>query len=391
MKDLFRLGEPDYEESVALSQFAFQYRLSDEEKEKKIEEYRRQVAFGHKIDGKLAAKLHIFPFSCYINEKEFEVGGICSVATWPEYRRQGSVRALIQQALQHMRKVGQTISYLHPFSVAFYRKFGWELTFATQHYTIPINQLKRNWDGNGYMRRIDHDVPLLHAIYTQYAKKYNGMLARDDYWWEQRVLKEPSQIAVAYNEIGVPGGYIIYDVQDQLMTVKEIISTSLNEWKLLYQFIANHDSMAEKVTITVPENEQLPFILDEPRFEQKTVPYCMARIVDVLAFMKNYPFQLQEATSSESIILWVEDELLPENEGIYELKVSEGIINVCKLAETKEKQGIRCNIQSLTAMLLGYKRPTSLLELEILSGDEKKIEQLEKLIPRRQTYLIDYF
>ncbi len=391
MKELKRLGEADYKEAVALSQFAFQYRLSEEEQEKKIEEFRKQTVFGHKIEGKLAAKLHIFPFTCYINGKTFDVGGICSVATWPEYRRQGSIRALMQQALQHMREVGQTVSYLHPFSVAFYRKFGWELAFTNRYYTIPINHLKRDWAGNGFIRRIEVDIPLLHAIYTDYAKKYNGMLGRDDNWWERRVLKDPSQIAVAYNEAGEPGGYIIYDVKDQIMTVKEMVSNSLNEWKLLYQFIANHDSMAEKVTITVAENDPLPFLLDEPRFEQKNVPYCMARIVDALAFLKKYPYQMKEATTSESIILRVEDEFLPENEGIYELKAENGIMNVCKLAEMQEDRGIRCSIQSLTAMLLGYKRPLSLYELGLLSGDIAEIEQFEKLIPGKQTYLIDFF
>ncbi|MEK3889971.1 GNAT family N-acetyltransferase [Bacillus sp. FSL K6-3431] len=391
MKELKRLGEGDYEEAVALSQFAFQYKLSDEEREKKVEEFRNQVIWGHIVEGKLAAKLHLFPFTCYINGESFDVGGVCSVATWPEYRRQGSIRALMQQSLQYMREIGQTVSYLHPFSVAFYRKFGWELTFSNRNYKIPINHLKRNWAGKGLVRRIDADIPLLHTIYTDYARKYNGMLGRDENWWEQRVLKDQPQIAVAYNEAGNPGGYIIYHVKDQLMTVKEMVSTSLNEWKLLYQFIANHDSMAENVTITVPENDHLPFILDEPRFEQMNIPFCMARIVDVLPFLKKYPFHIEEGNATESIILQVDDEFLPENEGVYEIKLENGMMDVCMLKDFRGETGIHCSIQALTAMFLGYKRPSTLHNLGMLSGEKEEIERFETMIPSRQTYMIDFF
>lgn len=391
MKDLRRLGEDDYNDAVALSEFAFQYKLSAEEHAKKVEEFRGQDVWGHFVEDELAAKLHLFPFTCYINGEKFSVGGVCSVATWPEYRRQGSIRALIQHALQHMRSAGQTISYLHPFSVAFYRKFGWELTFANHEYTIPLPDLKRNWECHGMVRRLDADIPLLHKIYTDYAKKYNGMLGRDENWWERRVLKGDPQIAVAYNEAGEPGGYIIYEVKAEQMTVKEMVSTSVHAWKLLYQFIANHDSMAKQVTITVPENDQLPFILDEPRFEQKHVPYCMARIVDVSAFLKKYPFQLSELAVDQSLLLRINDAFLPENNGIYELKQENGVMMIGELQNLETQAVVDCSIQSLTTMLLGYKRPTLLHELGMVVGNAQDIAQLENWIPNRQTYLRDYF
>lgn len=391
MKELKRLGEAECEEILALSQFAFQYELNDEDYEKKIEEYKTQVIWGHMIEGKLAAKLHLFPFHCFIHEKPFAMGGVCSVATWPEYRRQGSVKALLRHALLHMREVGQTISYLHPFSFAFYRKYGWEMAFMNRRYTIPLQQLKRDWQGNGYMQRIEADIPLLNSIYTDYAKKYNGMLARDKNWWEWRILKGRPQIAIAYNESGKPGGYIIYEVKDEIMTVKDMAYTSMNEWKLLYHFISNHDSMAKHVTITVPENDPLPYILDEPNFEQKNTPFFMARIVDVQGFLEKYPFHIVKETMTEPIIIQISDPFMQENEGTYELKENNGKVNVSPLPNVDDNKGIQCSIQSLTAMLLGYKRPLELYELERISGERADIEQLETLIPRRQTHYIDFF
>ncbi len=55
------------------------------------------------------------------------MGGVAGVATYPEYRRSGYVKELLQHSLQTMKKDGYTVSMLHPFAVAFYRKYGWEL------------------------------------------------------------------------------------------------------------------------------------------------------------------------------------------------------------------------------------------------------------------------
>lgn len=55
------------------------------------------------------------------------MGGIAGVATWPENRRGGLVSKLLSKALARMNEEGQVLSCLHPFSVPFYRKFGWEL------------------------------------------------------------------------------------------------------------------------------------------------------------------------------------------------------------------------------------------------------------------------
>src|SRR5699024_10388426 len=102
-----------------------------------------------------------------------------SVATWPEYRRQGMIKHLLRLALYYMRENGQTVSFLAPFSFAFYRKYGWELAFSEKHYSIPMAHLQKSWDAKGYVRRISRDTSLLNRIYNTYAKNYTGMLIRD--------------------------------------------------------------------------------------------------------------------------------------------------------------------------------------------------------------------
>src|SRR5690625_2407054 len=386
--EIKQLGEADYHEVFSLSQFAFQYELSKEDLMKKKEEASRHQMWGWMVEGNLAAKVHIIPLASYINGETFEMGGIASVATWPEYRRQGMIKNLLFHALQEMKKNGQTISLLSPFSIPFYRKYGWELAFSDKKYDIPIGNLKREWDGEGYVRRIKQNIPLLHDIYTTYAQKLSGMLTRDEKWWEHRVLTDPSaHIAVAYNEAGEAEGYLIYKVKDRIFTVIEMAYTSLNGQKLLLEFIANHDSMVKNVKMIVPENNQLTLLVDDPRFDQKITPYFMARIVDVLAFLKQYPFR--KGMRDQELLISVEDAFFPENSGTYKLTKNATGMEVEK--GPKQQSGIQCTVQQLTVMLLGYKRPSELYDVGLIHGNIDDIKHLEKLIPEQQTFLSDFF
>src|SRR5699024_9273156 len=117
MTEIKQLTEADYKDIFALSQFAFQYELTEAELRAKEAEARRHIIWGIMQEDQLAAKMHVIPLSSYIHGKEFKMGGISSVATWPEYRRQGKVKDLLYHGLQQMKQDGQTISFLHPFSM----------------------------------------------------------------------------------------------------------------------------------------------------------------------------------------------------------------------------------------------------------------------------------
>ncbi|WP_156291806.1 GNAT family N-acetyltransferase [Oceanobacillus salinisoli] len=390
MNFIKELSANNYDEIFALSQFAFQYVLTEEERKKKKEEAERHKIWGVMDNDKIAAKLHLIPLSVYIHGREFKMGGISSVATWPEYRRKGMVKDLLLHALRVMKEEGQTVSYLHPFSVPFYRQFGWEIAFSKKCYDIPMTNLKKQWEGNGYVKRIDKDIPLLQKLYTPYIQKYNGALIRDEKWWMQRVLRNESVVAAAFNENDEAEGYLIYTVKDDLVKVEELVYLSLNGLNVLLQFISNHDSMAKKVEMVVAENDNLPQLVDEPRFEQKLKPYFMARIVDVHFHLKQYFEHI--SMNGGSLHLFVEDTFLPENTGTYTLAEVDGKINVSFSSSTKGNViGIRLTVQQLASILFGYKRPMELYELGLVKGNEQDIDKLEQIIPRKQTYFPDFF
>nr|WP_260986708.1 GNAT family N-acetyltransferase [Paenibacillus xylanexedens] len=320
------------------------------------------------------------------------MGGIAGVATWPEYRRKGWVAGLLKHALEEMNRNKQSISFLHPFSFGFYRKYGWETYVEFKRYKVPTAHLPSKKATPGTIRRGDPGLSTLKEVYSVYAERYNGTLVRDDARWENSVLVNgTSQRAVYYDEADVAQGYLLYEVKENKFTIKEIIYLNEEARQGLWTFIANHDSMIQEVTLQAPASDTLAFQLDNPRIQQEIVPYFMARIVSVEQFISQYPFASQD--SPVQIVLQVEDTHAPWNEGVWQLNVAmNGTASIWKTSEPiTDDQTIKVDIQALTAVLMGYRRPTEMARIGRIYGPEAAIKALEQAIPERETYLLDFF
>lgn len=391
----------NFEEHLRLSEFAFQYEMTDEERTERQKHIKPEQSWVYYEEGNLAARLSILPLSVWINGNPMEMGGIAAVATWPEYRRGGKVAKLLGHSLQVMRGNGQTISMLYPFDFAFYRKFGWEIYVDYKTYELTKDQIPRFEPVFGKVKRTE-DRALLNGMYEEYAQRYNGMLRRDEAWWKDRLSNAKKGVAaVWYNDAGVPKGYIRYNVKNQEMKIHEMVFLDDEAYRGLWAFIAQHDSMADKVVMKAPMDDSLSFIAANPRFKQEIVPYFMARIVDASAFIEGYHFTA--GVSGRTLILHLEDTQADWNRGSFRIEVDEkGRASVNRLEASPASshqqshkglsvEGVSCDIQALTALLMGYKRTHVLNAVGRIQGDEAQIALLESLIPVRTPYLLDFF
>lgn len=384
-------------ESIDLSSFAFQYEVKPEERAERIKLMAPDRVWGYFVDGQMAAKLVQLPFKVHMNGAVIPMGGIAGVATWPEYRRQGLVAKLLKHTLQLFREQGFTISYLHPFSFGFYRKYGWEACFDYKTYDIEMSKLKGTGASSGIMRGIA--APLeqwesFHEIYTRFAKsQFNGMLDRDEAWWKHYKLNKPGRYSIYYDDSGAAQGYIVYEVKNRVLTIREWVYLNEDARRALLHFVANHDSMAERVTFSVAADDELPFLLPDPKFTQQVVSYFMARIVDVPAFIEQLPFQGDG--KAHRILLDIEDEHAEWNNGQFLVTIDQtgkaSAIRVDDGAVSADAVKVSCSIQMLAVLLLGYRRPARLAALGKLHTDEEAVQLLQRLLPERQTYLPDFF
>lgn len=112
----------------------------------------------------------------------------------------------------------------------------------------------------------------------------------------------------------------------------------------------------------------------------------MARIVDVKAFLKQYPFA---AETPESFHFVVTDPLAPWNNGTFGVYWDEK--SQVQITDRPVGEEIKTDIQTLTTMLMSYRRPSYLAQIERLFASKHAIKLLENAIPMEEPYFSDYF
>lgn len=339
-------------------------------------------------EDELVAQVAVYPCKVNIHGTVFDMGGLTAVGTYPEYAGYGLAGGLIQEALSHMRKNKQWISYLYPYSIPFYRKKGWEIMSDHLTFSLKDSQLPKDIPVPGHVQRFAADAEEVRELYHRFALKTHGALLRnqlnwDEYWrWEN----EEERIAGVYiDENGIATGYVLYWIAKDAMHIKDMVYLNQNARRGLWNFISAHHSMVTTVDGHIYRNEPLAFFLDDGAIKQTIAPYYMARIVDVEQFLRVYPFEDETVRPFHFV---VSDPLAKWNNGIFGVEYSEeGFV----ISRNSVGQPVTIDIQTLTTMLMGYRRPAYLRSIERLNASTSLLRDLEKIIPDEDPYFSDYF
>ena len=391
--DIKVLSKEHFLESMNISMYAFQYQVPESDIPKRLETLKKHHLLGVFEGNELASKLHIIPLNIKLGQLDWKMGGIAGVATYPEHRRKGHVNALMKRALEDMNKMGNIVSFLHPFQIDFYRRFGWEIISDKRKITIEKIDLKPVEKQAGVIKRHTekaHSIEI-ERVYEQYAAMHSAMLARDSEWWTSSIYGSQTA-AVYYNSKNEASGYLLYEIKDNVMKVEEYVSLTHEARRGLWNFICQHDSMLDRVEVLISVHDPFPYFLKEPKLKTEIYPYFMGRIVNAETALSTYPFITEN--SGKNLFLHLNDETAPWNTGTYIIE-KEGVkfhpVKEGSTCVTAPKRGLHLNINTLTAMLFGYKRPIELFELELLKGDIDEIKELEQLIPPFKPFFYDFF
>lgn len=336
----------------------------------------------------LISQLAIYPCKVNIHGETFEMGGLTGVGTYPEYAGHGLMHDLIRVALDRMRKNKQYISYLYPYSIPFYRKKGWEIMSDHLTFEMKDTQLPKIINVPGHVERVEIDDKDVFSTYERFAKLNHGAMIRnqlnwDEYWrWEN---EEERTAAIYYDKNNIPQGYVIYWIANEVFHVKEMIYLEREARVGIWNFISAHFSMIEKVKGNIYKDEPLAFLLDDGDIKETIEPYFMARIVDVKEFLKKYPFE----DFGQDFHFKVSDPLAPWNNGIFGIHWNE--LNELQITNEPIGEEVSCDIQTLSTMLMSYKRPSYLKNIERLNASHRSIRELESIIPMETPYYSDYF
>lgn len=342
------------------------------------------------FDGdKLISQVAVYPMKVRIFNRTYDMGGLTGVGTYPEYANQGLMHKLLNQALKIMKDNHQTISYLFPYSIPYYRRKGWEIISDKITFEINDYQLPKRKQVHGEVVRVDVESQEVKDAYTRFAIQTHGALLRDDLAWNEYLLWDSDDLmaAVYYNEHNMPDGYVLYWIKEEVFHIKDMIFINEEARSGLWNFISAHFSMITKVIGNTYTDEPLAFLLEDADIKESISPYFMARIVDLEAFIAQYPFKPDTQEREWTFIM--DDPLLDCNQGTFKLTISKA--GEGKIARIGTKTTDKIDIQTMTTMLLGYKRPAYLHKIGRLVCNEEILDMLEDAIEQQTPYFSDYF
>lgn len=342
------------------------------------------------FDGdKLISQVAVYPMKVRIFNKTYDMGGLTGVGTYPEYANQGLMHKLLYQSLKNMKEKKQSISFLYPYSIPYYRRKGWEIVSDKITYEIKDYQLPKNKQVSGEVERVDVESEEVKKAYNRFAYQTHGALIRDDLAWNEYWLWDSDDLmaAIYYNDKNEPDGYVLYWIKDEVFHIKDMIFINEEARTGLWNFISAHFSMINKVIGDTYTDEPLAFLFEDADIKESISPYFMARIVDLEEFIKQYPFKAD--TIRREWIFKMDDPILSWNQGNFKLVIEKN--GKGQITRTSQKTEDKIDIQTMTTMLLGYKRPDYLYKIGRISCSNDTVDMLEDAIEQQAPYFSDYF
>jgi len=271
-------------------------------------------------DQTMMATMTVIPWCATFDGQSVCMAGIGGVASLPQYRRSGAIRACFEAMLRE--NCGFYLSYLYPFSTEFYRKFGYELGCDWVKWRLRLAGMPRP-DVAGSWKLAEPGSKVLAdivAVDRLREARYNCMVRagaseylflRDDPFVTRRYCY------VYYNAEGVPKGWMTVAPGNGEMDCPRFVFNDregfLGLLALLMRLSADHSH----ATIYLPDDVELRGDIPEWSFgnvtrdvEQKG----MVRAMNVQALLG-----MARMRGEGSLRIAVNDPQIPENTGCFEV------------------------------------------------------------------------
>lgn len=239
------------------------------------------------------------PYRLQIGEVQREISYLVGVATRKECRHRGYMRELLMHSFREMYEEKMPFAFLMPANSAIYEPFDfryiykrevWELKGTFKEYT-NIDKLHGLYSVR-YLYEKCPQLPIL-SLLAEFAnrylrERYNIYVHRDVSYYEMQLKESEAQNGDIYVffENGEIKAFFLYAKEGEEIYIQEVM-------------------------------EETEGILNFLQKAEKKKPIIMARIIHLEEMMK-----LICSKENTSMMIEIEDELIPENAGIYWWKMT---------------------------------------------------------------------
>ncbi|MGN1021099.1 MAG: enhanced intracellular survival protein Eis [Aristaeellaceae bacterium] len=368
-----RIRENEYRRCQEFCALAFEYAMkgADKSPEEALAEVRAnptcrqdqhwdsQWAAFAGDDATMLSTMTVIPYRATFDGAEVLMEGIGGVSTLPQYRRMGGIRGCFEHALPAMEAEGAALSYLYPFSSAFYRKFGYETACAANRWKlalrgVPKETVPGSWalleKGSGLgeaIRRIDRG----------WQERYNCMVRGEDieYRWVEKANPFADRVYtyVYMDASGEPSAYMtcrpVVDEGDKALECTRFVFADVAGFRGLMALLKTLEADHSHVILTLPEDVPLDGLLPEWSLgcvQCRKLRRGMARVVSVRRVL-----EIARMRGEGRLVLDIRDGQIPCNNGRFAVAFAPGEAN--RVFLTEEEPDVSLSIQDFTRLILG--------------------------------------
>lgn len=336
-------------------------------------------------DKKILSSLHANKYFFTLNEETFKTSYIVGVASPIIYRKKGYMKQLMLNFLNEANKNSTPLVFLSAIDSNIYRRFGFEYFSSIEKYSFNIFQLtgiKNVYDFEYFDVNISNFkffLEDLKNIYEYNMRKFFCFLRRDDLYFTkllQEHFSENGKILLIKDK-NYPIGYILYNLNDNKISVREIFAKNIEAKKSLLKILYSYKDYYENIEIYSPIASNLDFLFNNQLKIRKNIEcFMMGRITNLKEFIKILNIKAD-------LKIYIVDDIIKENNVVYDLKE-----NKCSDSLNFD---LKINISDFLALALGFFSVDEMLDmnkLEIKSLD--KLNKIKQVFYKKNNYLFEF-
>lgn len=288
------------------------------------------------------------PYTLQIGDARKEISYIVGVATRKECRHRGLMRSLLMHSFQKMYEEKQPFTFLMPANPAIYEPFDFRYI-----YERDVWKIKESVDVEAYLETeveyVTSDGQELRAAGFEDSGNYRSYTLGNGLYRVSELQEKFPTMSILDMLAEFANGYLkehysIYVHRDKSyyeMQLKEsqaqngdiYVLFSEGEIKAFFLYAKEGDEVFIQEVMEKEEG-----LLDSLKKTDEKKPIIMARIIHLEEMLK-----LVRSKESKNLILKIEDDLIPENAGIYKWEIMPNGSKVTKLREEKSRKEMKGN------------------------------------------------
>ncbi len=342
-------------------------------------------------NGQVVAGCWLVPMGQFFGGRSVPMTGIAAVGVAPQARGKGVAQRMMQAIVAELHEQDAPLSALYPASQQLYRLAGYEPAghryFA--HMTAPSIRMRER--GLSIREATEEDRDAVKATYTEYARRFNGLLDRGPYVWHRvfTMRDEPTRGFLIEDGDRIVG--YVYYIQAKAepfgydLNLTDLVALNAQAGRRLWTFLASHGSMAQKVAWYSGPNDPLISLLPElATLKLELSLYWSLRIVNPKAALeaRGYP----EGLTAE-VHFRLDDPSLPANSGDFVLTVADG------RGQVREggKGEVKLSCLGLAALYSSFLAPRGLRDAGMLEGPEQELTRATAVFAGSVPWMRDMF